>query len=314
MLDEQTVRLLESRLTHWSLLVVIGVVLEVVNEGPKLYAILRTVKRLDWVTLRYKWSWPSAEVHSRYEPLLAFCGISGTILIIIGLAGELRTQATLSSVQHRIRVNLYGQVRDAIDGATNATNRAATAQDDAAAANGRVAMALAELTVVTTPRSPIAIFDTPKGSPISIAPLEEFKGQSIFVQSINEEEPNELAGQLKGLVSSCRWTVKSSARPLSAAGIERGIVIWTVHANFRTATPAELRANNAADGLSKYLKSVGVWNIRRQTGDVSALPLDSVARLDTTAIVVLVGLRDTQGEVGAWVAGSRSSPAWSRLR
>src|SRR5689334_15921350 len=105
MSDEQIVRSLELWLTVWNILVVNGVLLELVDEVPRVFAIWRTKKRIDWITLKRIWTWPSAEISAKYEWVLTLCGVLGTVSIIVGLAGELSIQATLSVVQHNIRVD-----------------------------------------------------------------------------------------------------------------------------------------------------------------------------------------------------------------
>lgn len=294
MSSESSVKALESWLNVWAMLVALGVTFEMINDWPKLVSIVRTLKRIDWIAGKYRWTWPSAESPDNkwYDGLLTSLGILGTVLIIIGLVGELRTQSNLSTVQHNIRVGLYGQVRSANDRATNASNRAAIAET--------------ELIIVSNPRR------IPVSYP-QINELKPFAGSPIFIQAVDESEPKkQLPTDLVNVFKAAGWigakVVTQRETDIASADIPEAISLWTIQPFDRISIPR-------AHALAEYVTSSGMLINGPYAVGINAgkpiWPFDkfkSVPSLDS--ILVLIGTRDPMLEIREWRMGLLPVPWW----
>ena len=118
----------------------------------------------------------------------------GFLVLVLSLVADWHFQSQINERHTNALISANDRIAALRSGANQLTKDAATANRHAADAESRAATALTELIVVTTPRH-IAVWDP------AVESLKAFAGQLVFIQSVDEAEPNEVAHELMGAVS-----------------------------------------------------------------------------------------------------------------
>jgi hypothetical protein len=92
---------LSTWLTIWATLVFLGVAVELLEDGPEVWKILKNLRKPDWVDNKRIWRWQFSRKDAK-----KVIAVIGTGIVAAGIAGELYVGAESSRIEHEIRTDL----------------------------------------------------------------------------------------------------------------------------------------------------------------------------------------------------------------
>jgi hypothetical protein len=230
-------------LNFWTVLVVVGVALELV--------VLITEYTNDWRDFRRE------VIHSPEKPsLLIFClGLLGAGMVAVGVAGEFRIHVMAGKIEADMREESRQLVAIAEREAGDAKERAGKLEKDAATI--RLEADHLEESLLNTRRQLIAMSARStliyQGTDEFLKATRPFKGQKVELELCNglanDNEANLLWGAISTMLSRAGWEVRSITRYSCLAGTGFGV---QVSGNRSLTTEA------AADSLALVLEKL-LW-------------------------------------------------------
>ena len=280
-------------------------------EGPELLREIISIIRRWLFMRRFHFSLPEEHI----PEWVKFWAFVGWILIVVGVAGEWRTETVVSSanddIQSFISINLVEAQKEAafaIERAALANERAAKNEKEAAGLRKDARLlhqqnlsteqeleternTRDELEAALTPRM-LLIRTGEKGS-TNVDVLKAFAGMHFMIESLSDSEVKRAAGSLASAMLWANWVlVKGEIRGCCGdnADLPDGVEIsYRTYPGIPTAESLADRSRGAAETLAAFLKD-NKWDAPSMN---AVFPTDKDDQLPANTVRIRVGLRQS---------------------